>query len=232
MVRVVSLVPSSTETLRAWGIDPIACTRYCEQPDLATVGGTKNPDLDAIVELAPDLVVMDTTENLAPHAQELQARGLAVLATEIHAVADVEPEMRRLAAAVGLDPGLAPVVPATTEEPPHLRAFIPIWRRPWMTISGRTYASTLLAAVGVANIYADDREWFPTVELDQVRALAPDVVLAPTEPYEFQPRHLDELSAIAPVQVVDGRDLFWWGIRTPAALDRLRRELAPDRGSR
>ena len=51
--RVVSLVPSATESLRALGIDPVACTRFCEQPDLPTVGGTKNPDVDAVVALAP-----------------------------------------------------------------------------------------------------------------------------------------------------------------------------------
>ena len=52
--RVVSLVPSVTETLLAWGIAPVACTRFCEQPDLPQVGGTKDPDVAAIIDLAPD----------------------------------------------------------------------------------------------------------------------------------------------------------------------------------
>ena len=52
--RVVSLVPSVTETLVAWGSPPIACTRFCEQPDIPHVGGTKVPDVAAIVALAPD----------------------------------------------------------------------------------------------------------------------------------------------------------------------------------
>jgi len=42
-VRIVSLVPSVTETLVAWGTPPIACTRFCEQPGLDHVGGTKDP---------------------------------------------------------------------------------------------------------------------------------------------------------------------------------------------
>ena len=37
-VRVVSLVPSVTETLLAWGIVPVACTRFCEQPSLPRCG--------------------------------------------------------------------------------------------------------------------------------------------------------------------------------------------------
>jgi ABC-type Fe3+-hydroxamate transport system substrate-binding protein len=224
-LRVVSLVPSTTETLRAWGVEPVACTRYCEQDDLVTVGGTKNPDLDAIVELAPDLVVMDTVENERPHAEALLARGVEILATDIHSVADVGPELARLARAVGLEP--PPVDwPDGRPVPVRVRAFVPIWRRPWMTISARTYGSSLLAAVGVANVFADHPEPFPTVTLLQAAALRPDVVLAPTEPYEFRDPHLDELAEIAPVEVVDGKDLFWWGVRTPAALERLSAQLA------
>ena len=61
--RVVSLVPSVTETLLAWDVVPVAVTRFCEAPGVLTVGGTKNPDLAAIQALSPDLVVMDKEEN-------------------------------------------------------------------------------------------------------------------------------------------------------------------------
>ena len=57
-MRVVSMVPSVTESLLHWGVVPVACTRFCEQPTLAHVGGTKDPDVAAIVALAPDLVVV------------------------------------------------------------------------------------------------------------------------------------------------------------------------------
>ena len=39
----------TTETLAAWGVTPVACTRFCERPDLPAVGGTKDPDVGAIV---------------------------------------------------------------------------------------------------------------------------------------------------------------------------------------
>lgn len=222
-MRVVSLVPSSTETLRAWGVDPVACTQWCEQPDLPTVGGTKNPDLDAIVALAPDLVVMDTTENRRRDAEALRSRGVAVLATEVHAVADVGPEMDRLAVAVGVVPRTR--WPAGSPAPVRLRAFTPIWRRPWMTLSAATYGASLLAAIGVAGVFDDEEDPFPTVTLEEAASRAPDVVLAPTEPYTFSQAHLADLAAVAPVRVVDGRDLFWWGARTPGALERLASQL-------
>ena len=230
MSRVVSLVPSVTETLLAWGVTPAACTRFCEQPDLPHVGGTKDPDVAAIVDLAPDLVVMCVEENRREDADALAAAGVATASLSIDGVADVAPALRMLAALVGAEvdvPDLAVPPPG----PPVARAFVPIWKRPWMSLAGGTYGSSLLAALGVANVFADadagpgggDR--YPTVTLDEARARRPDVVLAPSEPYPFAERHVPVLAEVAPVVLVDGQDLFWWGVRTPAALDRLRTRL-------
>src|SRR5262245_35700425 len=74
-VRVVSLVPSVTETLLDWGIRPVAVTRFCEQPGFPTVGGTKDPDVAAIVALEPDLVVVNDEENRREDADALAAAG-------------------------------------------------------------------------------------------------------------------------------------------------------------
>src|SRR3954449_6607010 len=101
-MRVVSLVPSVTETLLAWGRDPIACTRFCEQPDLPHVGGTKDPDLDGIVALRPDLVVVDEEETRREDAVALAERGIALFVTAVRSVDDVAPTLRRLADAIGL----------------------------------------------------------------------------------------------------------------------------------
>src|SRR5689334_1518664 len=152
-MRVVSLVPSATETLLAWGIVPVACTRFCEQPSISAVGGTKDPDLEAIIELEPDVVVMDEEENRRDDHAELVARGVDVHTLAIRSLDDVDAQLAALAARVGgVWPGLDPV------EPPALRsrrsAFVPIWRRPWMALGVPTYGSSLLAAIGVDNVYA------------------------------------------------------------------------------
>ncbi len=55
--------------------------------------------------------------------------------------------------------------------------------------------------------------------------------MAPSEPYPFGERHVEELERVAPVELVDGQDLFWWGVRTPAALARLRTRLSAWTGS-
>jgi ABC-type Fe3+-hydroxamate transport system substrate-binding protein len=226
-VRVVSLVPSVTETLLAWGVTPVAVTRFCEAPGVSTVGGTKNPDVDAIVALSPDLVVMDKEENRAADAEALQRAGLDVHPTHVTSLADVAPTLARLAAAVGAaprDPAPAPAAPAPA---PRLlgarpRAWIPIWRRPWMTINAATYGSSLLAAAGIDNVCADAPDTYPTMTLETAASFRPDVVLAPSEPYAFAERHRRELATVAPVRYVDGQDLFWWGSRTAGAMARFR----------
>ena len=224
--RVVSLVPSVTETLLAWGVTPVACTRFCEQPDLPHVGGTKDPDVPAIAGLAPDLVVMCVEENRREDAEALSDAGLVTASLSVDSVADVAPALRMLAGLVGADPGVVEAVTVGDAPSGAPRAFVPIWKRPWMTMSGGTYGSSLLAAAGVANVFADARDRYPTVTLDEARERRPDVVLAPSEPYPFAERHVPLLEEVAPVVLVDGQDLFWWGARTPAALARLRDALA------
>jgi ABC-type Fe3+-hydroxamate transport system substrate-binding protein len=156
--RVVSLVPSVTETLLAWGVTPVACTRFCEQPDLPHVGGTKDPDVAAIVDLRPDLVVLCVEENRREDADALNAAGIGTAALSIDGVADVAPALRTLAALVGVDPGRVEDIEQTIPVSPRderLRAFVPIWKRPWMSLAGGTYGSSLLAAIGVDNVFAD-----------------------------------------------------------------------------
>lgn len=228
VMRVISLVPSVTETLLAWGVEVVACTRFCEQPDLRHVGGTKDPDLEAIVALHPDLVVLDREENRLPDADALAARGVPLHITHVTALADVAPTLEALAAAVGAGAAAAASAAALAAIPPYdewTTACTLIWRRPWMTVSADTFGSTMLERIGVGNVFAQHAERYPTVTLDDIAELAPSLVLLPTEPYSFKPAHVAELRAALPdcdVRELDGADLFWWGTRTPGAIRRLR----------
>jgi ABC-type Fe3+-hydroxamate transport system substrate-binding protein len=227
-LRVVSLVPSATETLVALGIVPIACTRFCDLDGVATVGGTKNPNVAAIVALDPDLVVVNDEENRLEDAEALRATGLALHSMSPRSVADIGPAVRALAGAVGAS------VPApfdawddwlaASRMPARVRAFVPIWRRPWMSLAADTYGSSLLELLGVVNVFADADDRYPEVSLRAVADRHPDVALLPSEPYAFREAHAEvlrgELEEVA-VIFVDGRDLFWWGTRTPAATARL-----------
>ena len=224
--RVVSLVPSSTETLLALGAEVVACTRFCEQPTLAHVGGTKNPDIARIVELEPDVVVTDREENRIEDHDELVAAGLQVVATDVVDIASALAVVPLLATASGTPIPPEPTLPLA-ESSSRRHAFVPIWRRPWMTISSSTYGASMLAHLGVGLVGGGDAGSYPTVDLDELER--PDLVLVPSEPYDFQPAHLDELRQQFPgtaVVTVDGQDLFWWGARTPGAITRLAEVLA------
>jgi ABC-type Fe3+-hydroxamate transport system substrate-binding protein len=257
--RVVSLVPSVSETLVAWGVVPVAVTRFCEQPGLATVGGTKNPDIAAIVALDPDVVVVDEEENRREDAEALEAAGVALHVTHVRRVADVAPMLAALRVAVGLRPsartdgdgagrGKADVETADGGEAdggkadggkgaaggdvpaggrPGRRVWVPIWRRPWMTINDDTYGGSVLEACGLVNVFGGHPDRYPTVTLDDVAARRPEAVLAPTEPYPWADRHRKLFADIAPMTIVDGKDLFWWGVRTGPGLARLRDRFAP-----
>jgi ABC-type hemin transport system substrate-binding protein len=221
-VRVVSLVPSATETALALGLDVVACTRFCEQPGIETVGGTKNPDIERIAALAPDVVLVDEDENRAEDAVALRDRGVELF---VSAVRDVAGAIRFT---VALAERCALAVPDLAAEPSDIGegrcVVVPIWRRPWMSINRDTYGSSVLAHLGFVNAFADAAERYPAIELADLGTLGPELVVVPSEPYEFSDAHLGELHVAVPdaaILRVDGRDLFWWGIRTPGALERL-----------
>ena len=91
-----------------------------------------------------------------------------------------------------------------------------------MSVGGATYAASLLDRLGIDLVTADADDAYPTVELAELAR--PEIVLVPSEPYAFTDDHVGELRAEFPdsaIVRVDGQDLFWWGVRTPHALERL-----------
>jgi ABC-type Fe3+-hydroxamate transport system substrate-binding protein len=227
-MRVLSLVPSATETIVALGIVPVGCTRFCDLDGVPRVGGTKRVDVDAAVALGPELVVVNDEENRIEDADALAARGLRLHSMSPRSVTDVGPAVVALANALGVE---APepfrdwtAWVAATRRDRHAAAFVPVWRRPYMSLAADTYGSSLLAHVGIGNVFAEAGDRYPEVELGDVARRRPDVALLPSEPYEFTDTHIPEVQGALPetrVALVDGRDLFWWGSRTPAAVARL-----------
>src|SRR5260370_22468355 len=93
--RMVSLVPSWTETVFALGLDReiVGVTRFCVEPAAAVasrpkIGGTKNPHIKAIGELAPDLVIANAEENRPEDIHLLRHPGVAVFTTHPRQIAN------------------------------------------------------------------------------------------------------------------------------------------------
>ncbi|MCL7428707.1 helical backbone metal receptor [Streptomyces sp. YS415] len=220
-MRVVSLVPSLTEAvaLSAPGV-LVGATDWCTHPaglGVARIGGTKNPDIERIAGLAPDLVIANEEENRAPDLAALRTAGIEVLVTEIRDVPGALRELDRVLTACGT--GSRPRWLDEAERtwsalrPPDRRttAVVPIWRRPWMVLGRDTFAGDVLARLGVDHLYAGHADRYPRVPLEELRAAAPDVVVLPDEPYRFTPDDGPEAFPGLPCALLSGRHLTWYG---------------------
>ncbi|MFJ8822043.1 helical backbone metal receptor [Streptomyces sp. NPDC102467] len=219
-MRVVSLVPSLTEAVAVTlpGV-LVGATDWCSHPaglDVARIGGTKNPDVAAIVALRPDLVVANEEENREPDLAALRAAGIEVLVTDIRRLPQALRELDRVLRACGaaarprwLDEAEAAWSAQAAPER-RSRAVVPIWRRPWMVLGRATFAGDLLARLGVDNVYAEHAERYPRVPLDELRAVGADLVVLPDEPYRFTADDGPEAFDV-PAALVSGRHLTWYG---------------------
>ncbi len=212
--RLVSLVPSLTEILFDFGRGEqvVALTDYCIEPAAGiagrtTIGGTKNPDVAAIIDLQPDLALAVAEENRRVDIDRLAAAGVPVYVFEPRTVRDGIDLLWRVAELLGcraevaerleaIEHELADTEAITATRPP-VRVFCPIWKDPYMTINHDTYVHAMLSACGGDNVFADRRRRFP---------LAADLV---SQPEAEDPRHegrdrryprvsLDEMAAYRP----------------------------------
>jgi ABC-type Fe3+-hydroxamate transport system substrate-binding protein len=234
--RVVSLVPSITETLADERPEAlVGVTDYCTHPvglSAARVRGTKNPDLGAIRALGPDLVVANKEENRKLDVHRLREAGVPVWVTDIETVPQALDSLARLFAD-GLDwpaPGwiaearrlwCGPLSPVSR------RVVVPIWRDPWMVVGADTFTGDLVRRAGWLNVGAEpalnpDGERYPRVDAAALDAAGADVVLLPDEPYAFSASDGPEAFRTTPTELVSGRLLTWYG---PSLLD-ARRSLA------
>lgn len=219
-MRVVSLVPSLTEAVVVTvpGV-LVGATDWCSHPadlDVTRIGGTKNPAVDRIVGLAPDLVIANEEENREPDLTALRAAGLRVLVTEVRDVPQAFRELSRVLDACGGPPRpdwLARAEEAWAEPPPADRrtAVVPIWRRPWMVLGRDTFAGDVLARLGVDHLHAGHPERYPRIPVEELRAAAPDLVVLPDEPYRFTADDGPEAFPDVPCALVSGRHLTWYG---------------------
>ncbi len=216
VTRVVSIVPSLTESIAASHAHLlVGVTDWCTHPfglEAQRIGGTKNPDVERIAALDPDVVVANEEENRLADIAALRSRGLQVWVTAPRTVPQALHSLDTMLAALGIGrPGwlaAASDVWSATWTRARVRAVVPIWRRPWMVLGSATFAGDLLARIGVDNVFGSDPVRYPKVEIG--RLPEHDIVVLPDEPYAFSASDGPEAFA-APSRLVSGRHLTWYG---------------------
>jgi len=216
--RIVSLVPSLTQTLCEFGLKEqiVGCTGFCiDPPDLRRLvtncGGTKTPELEIIRNLRPTHILVNSEENTAEHIAVLREVA-PVLETRPETVQDVAPmieDMGRFLNCVDTAHTMAVRVEAALVElassaastsPPerHNRMLAMIWRTPWMIAGTDTYMSSLLEAAGFVNASRDlanpeTRTRYPAVTINEIHDCHPDEIFLASEPWPFRKRDVEAL---------------------------------------
>ena len=240
-MRVVSLCPSLTELVFDLGLGDalVGRTKFCIHPaeevgGVETMGGTKNPKVERIVALAPDVVLMNAEENREEDARALEAAGLRLHVSMPRTPEETAAIVRDIAATLGVSAAGEPIaadieqraarVRAASRDRPPVRYAYLIWREPWMTVSDDTFIAELLGMAGGVNVCGGSPERYPTVEPPDLAKSEPEVVLLSSEPFPFAQKHVAELAALLGwaerrFVLVDGELLSWHGSRTPRGID-------------
>lgn len=192
--RVVSLVPSMTESLFDLNLGErvVGITDYCIHPAdklnrIPRIGGTKNPDLQRIFDLAPDLVIANREENRREDVEALQAAGVPVWVTFPKTVREAFNLLWNMMYVFNVNEGamgerirvmewaldwLERI--AENRETP-CRVFAPIWFDPLMTFNADTFAHDLLHVCGGENVFAERERLYPLkADLGQAEPYPPD----------------------------------------------------------
>lgn len=226
--RIVSVVPSQTELLYDLGLDDrvVGITKFCVHPKdwfqgKVRVGGTKKLHIDKIIELQPDLIIANKEENEKSQIEELQ-RYFPVWVSDISTLE----EALKMIVAVGEITGAGDKASTIIDKistgflqlrpiNPKLKAVYLIWRDPYMTIGEDTFIHEMLDRCGFQNCFAK-QERYPSIDLEDIKAAHPDIILLSSEPYPFKEKHVAELQKFLPetkVVLVDGEMFSWYGSR-------------------
>jgi ABC-type Fe3+-hydroxamate transport system substrate-binding protein len=190
--RIVCLVPSDTYNVAALGCAGVLVGRtdYCDLPadvvaKLPSVGGTKNPNIDAICELEPDLVIANQEENTKSDLEALANRGVRIFIAFPKRAADGLAHLARLARILRVEREPAvrellkrgyDVIREAEQARANLvplRTFCPIWMDPLMTIHGDTFISDILDLAGAQNVFVDRQRRYPlAADLGKMKPLS------------------------------------------------------------
>jgi len=221
--RVVSLVPSVTETIASLGGKNklVGITRFCKYPygiekDIQRIGGTKSVHIQDVEALSPDLILAVKEENEQKQVISL-AKKFPVVVFDISDLNDALKMIEVMGIVLGQSDaaiGLNQKISKSFEQIPRRQfpdTLYLIWRKPWMAAGKNTFINDMMSRVGFEN-RVDGR--YPELGDDEL-AKAKTVLLS-SEPYPFTEKHRQLLQDQYPekkIVCVDGEMFSWYGSR-------------------
>lgn len=225
--KIISLVPSLTELLVDLGLGEsvIGRTRFCIHPkkvveQIPIIGGTKNPNLEKIRALNPDIVLANKEENRKEDIDQI-AQHCKVILTEIDTISDALTTILHIGNQLNAQTASEKLVASIKAQIPEKTTFNTIktayfiWKEPWMSVGHDTYIHDVMSTFGLQNVCAHYIR-YPTMTLDSIQKLSPELLLLSSEPFPFQERHVHDLSKKFPgvaIQLINGEWFSWYGSR-------------------
>jgi iron complex transport system substrate-binding protein len=190
--RIVSLSPSTTETVAALGAldEIVGRSRYCDYPaevlKLPDVGGYVDPNVEAIVALKPDLVVGARGPAGRRIDDTLRTRNIDTYFPPTESVADIFVMIRGMGARLGRSPNaervvsgieakLAEVVQQTSALP-HPRVLLLFGIQPIVAAGPHGFGDEILSRAGARNAVTSGGP-YPALDIEGVVGLDPDIIV-------------------------------------------------------
>ena len=236
--KIVSLVPSWTETLIQAELDVVARTRFCIHPaekvkKLPAVGGTKSLNLDQLLALKPDFVILDKEENKKEMADVLADHNIELLVSHIDSLKSTIEFLNELSArfqnvklkefahqyeeltahpsSLSVDKFFKNSVLQSNNKIDILNLDYIIWKNPYMAIGPNTFINDVFKLFNLKlNLAESQDKKYPVVEEPQIKK---SHCLFSTEPFPFL-QQTELLNAEGfNYSIVDGEKISWYGIR-------------------
>ncbi len=233
--KIISLVPSLTELLIDFGLKNqlVGRTRFCVHPekeveDIPIIGGTKNPRIDKIRELQPDLVIANKEENRKEDIEVLR-QDFEVEVTDISSIGEAITAIKQLGKKLNVKEKAENIVSKIENrlkqcpDASPLKTIYFIWKEPWMTVGGDTYISDVMAHWNLDNAFKDVTR-YPIISLDELENYRPELILLSSEPYPFKEKHIPAVKEACPdarVLLVEGEWFSWYGSHMIHSFERL-----------
>ena len=223
-MRIVSLVPSITETLFDLGLttdEIVGRTKFCIHPKdyvdkIEIIGGTKNLNIDKIKSLKPDFIIANKEENIKEQVEELM-KDFKVLVTNVETLEDNYYLLKQLGHLFGKEEKAQFFNLKTYEafdsqkSEKRLKVAYLIWKNPYMTVGGDTFISRILEELGFENLFKNEKR-YPEIQLEDLKSA--DLIFLSSEPFPFKEKHIAEIQKVCKnqkIKIVDGEAFSWYG---------------------